>query len=345
MKKFLSTLILFLTINIVFAQSAQIQVLVEEGIVLHDSGDYKGALNKYYEALKLEPLSPLVNYEIAYTQFRLSNYSAVIRHCDVILKSNSKLVKDSYVIKGSAYDNMGQHNEAIKTYKSGLKKFKTSNLLHYNIALTYFKTNKLKDAESHLKEAITYNPFHPSSNLVLGLIQLNNNLRVKYLSSLTYFILLEPNSDRSKKNFKDYYRILKPTNDLSVTDSGKINVNIQLSKESYKDDMLATEIAYSLNRADAAIQARDTLSEFDKFSSLIDAFFNAMIVTKLNSKNWWNIYVNFYTALYNTEHYITAKYLLAANLENEEVDEWLELNKDSIQSYYKWHESYFYSKN
>lgn len=337
---------IFLLTNITFAQSDEIDKLVEAGIALHDSGDYQGALLKYNEALKLDPNSALVNYEIAYTQMSLGNYSETIKHCDLVLKTNSNLNKDAYIIKGSALDNMGNSNEAIKVYKTGLKKFKNSFLLHYNIALTYAKINNLKEAEKHLQIALTNNPFHVSSSLLLSFIQKNNNLRIKYLASYTYFLLLEPKSQRAKNNSKEYYRILKPKNEYSVNEEGKISYNISISKESQNDEFNSTEFIYSINRAylDKNTDENLTKSNFDKFSEQVDVFFLAMTTANLKSKSWWNFYVGFYSALYNSEHYSTAKYLLAMNLFDEEVDEWIELNKDSIQSYYKWHESYFYSK-
>lgn len=337
---------IFLLTNITFAQSDEIDKLVEAGIALHDSGDYQGALLKYNEALKLDPNSALVNYEIAYTQMSLGNYSETIKHCDLVLKTNSNLNKDAYIIKGSSLDNMGNSNEAIKVYKTGLKKFKNSFLLHYNIALTYAKINNLKEAEKHLQIALTNNPFHVSSSLLLTVIQKNKNLRIKYLSTCTYFLLLEPKSQRARNNFRDYHRILKPKNEYSENEEGNKTYNIYINKESQKDEFSSTEIIYSIKRSylDKNIEGNSTKSNFDKFSEQVDAFFLSITTAKLNANSWWNFYVGFYTALYNSEHYITAKYLLAVNLFDEEVDEWIELNKDTIQSYYKWHESYFYSK-
>lgn len=338
--------ILFLFTNISFSQTEEIKQLVEAGVALHDSGDYQGALLKYNEALKLDPKSALVNYEIAYSQMSLGNYSETIKHSDQVIKSNSSLQNDAYVLKGSALDNMGNANEAIKVYKTGLKKFKNSYLLHYNIALTYAKIEKFNEAEVHLYKALTLNPFHATSSLIMAFIQQKRELRIKYLASYTYFLLLEPKSERSRKNSANYYRILKSENLQIKDNSGLISYKLNISKVGSKDEFFSTEMIYSLNLIDVdKNNLKDsTKSQFDKFSEEIDAFFLSMAVAKLNSKSWWNIYVGFYTALYNSEHYSTAKYLLAANMQDEEVDEWLELNKESIQSYFKWHESYFYSK-
>ena len=54
-----------------YGQNAGIERLVQEGIELHDAGEYEHALEKYKNALEIDPNSSLVNYEISYTYFFL----------------------------------------------------------------------------------------------------------------------------------------------------------------------------------------------------------------------------------------------------------------------------------
>lgn len=57
-----------------FAQNSEIEKLIQEGITFHDNGEYDKAIGKYKEALKIDPNSSLVNYEISYSYLSAKDY-------------------------------------------------------------------------------------------------------------------------------------------------------------------------------------------------------------------------------------------------------------------------------
>ena len=61
-------LLLLLSFNS-FAQS-EIENFIKEGIQFHDNREYDKAIETYKKALKLDPNSTLVNYEIALSYFQ-----------------------------------------------------------------------------------------------------------------------------------------------------------------------------------------------------------------------------------------------------------------------------------
>src|SRR5690242_298171 len=85
MKKFALLAACLFTAAITFAQS-NIQQLVDEGIALNDKGDYEGALKKYEEALTIDKLNYLANYEKSYTYFAMQKYAESIELCKFLLK-------------------------------------------------------------------------------------------------------------------------------------------------------------------------------------------------------------------------------------------------------------------
>jgi len=62
-KRFLFGICLFLTITC-FGQY-KLESLVEVGIKYHDNGEFEKAIVTYKQALKIDPKSTLVNYEIS----------------------------------------------------------------------------------------------------------------------------------------------------------------------------------------------------------------------------------------------------------------------------------------
>ena len=124
---FLFALIAFRT----YAQNPSIQKYIEQGIALHDKGDFDGALDQYKKAVKIEKDDPLLNYEMASTYFAMKNYEKAIEHCDIVILTKSPNSEHAYVIKGSAYDMMGKPKDAIATYKKGVRDYPKNYLLYF----------------------------------------------------------------------------------------------------------------------------------------------------------------------------------------------------------------------
>src|SRR5688572_30561290 len=118
-----------------FAQNAETETFIRKGISLHDKGDFKGALAQYEKALEIDKKSPLAHYEMASTYFAMKSYDNAIEHADKVLDLKSGNEEEAYVLKGTALDVMGKPEEAIKTYRKGIKQFPQSYLMQYNIAL------------------------------------------------------------------------------------------------------------------------------------------------------------------------------------------------------------------
>ena len=137
---FLIAVVLFSTK--IFAQS-EIEAFVQEGIQYHDSGDYEKAIETYQKALKLDPKSTLINYEIALSYFTKGDHKEAIKYSDVVLKQNEDYLIPAYITKGSSLDMLGKTKESIKLFKKAIKKTDGHYLLHYNLGLNYFKTNDL----------------------------------------------------------------------------------------------------------------------------------------------------------------------------------------------------------
>jgi tetratricopeptide (TPR) repeat protein len=68
MKKICAALIAMLFAVTVFSQrNEEVKKIVNEGIELHDKGDYEGAIKKYDEAIQIDPNDFDANYEKSYS--------------------------------------------------------------------------------------------------------------------------------------------------------------------------------------------------------------------------------------------------------------------------------------
>lgn len=318
------------------AQS-QIELLVNEGTKLHDEKKYTQAIEKYKEALKLDPQSWLAHYEMAFTYYESKSYENTITHAEESIKNDKNNAYYSYVILGSAYDLVGKPKKAIKVYEKGIKKFPEKYLLYYNLALTKYNINDLKGAEPHAIKAIKLNPNHASSHLLLAHLNKNKGLRSKAVLSLYYFLLLEADSPRSK----DALTLLKSLLEKGVTRRDEKNIDVTLNMNDDKE-FGASDLMMSLLEASKSLEENKDKSTGVLFYENTESFFK--ILGELNEKNkkqdfHKSFYVPYFKKMVVDDHVETLSYYIQMSSKDREVLLWLETNGGKISKFGEWFEN------
>ena len=130
MKKIIILLtILFSVTALTYAQDNGTSSLIEEGIKLHDNGDYNGAIEKYKEALKIAPNSSRVNYEISFSYLVSKDYKKAVKFSKKVIALQSGNELAAYIVYGSALDMQGKTKKSIKLYETAMKDYD-----HYLVA-------------------------------------------------------------------------------------------------------------------------------------------------------------------------------------------------------------------
>src|SRR5215831_1029453 len=147
MKRIVLLAVCLLTTNLIFAQG-NVQQIIDEGVALHDKGDYEGAIKKYDEALAIDKNNYLASYEKSFTYLVMKKYAECIELSKFLLKLDpaNPNTKSVYINYGSAMDNNGDPDEAIRIFDEGIKGFSDSYLLYYNKGLTLSKLKKNDEA-------------------------------------------------------------------------------------------------------------------------------------------------------------------------------------------------------
>ncbi len=127
-----------------FSQDINIQQLIKEGVALNDKGDYEGAVKKYDEVLAIDKNNYIANYEKSFTFFYMKKYDECIEISKTLLKLEpaNPQNKSVYINYGSAEDNNGNAEVAIRIYDEGLKAYPGFYLLYFNKDLTLVKMGK-----------------------------------------------------------------------------------------------------------------------------------------------------------------------------------------------------------
>ncbi|WP_299227619.1 tetratricopeptide repeat protein [uncultured Psychroserpens sp.] len=328
-------LLFLLCFNFTHAQEDTINSYVEEGISHHEDGNYDKAIETYKKALKIEPKSSLVNYEISLTYFYMRDYENAIKHSDIVIKNNDKHLKEAYLTKGSSLDNLGKTQESIKLLKKGIKKFKNEGLMYYNLALNYYRLQDFKNAEDIIAQGIEVKKDHPSSHLVLGYINYNNKKRAQALMNLHYFLFLEPNTARAKEAANLVQTIMK--SNVSRDNNKPNTINISLSFPDEDDDFGPAELMISMLEASKSLEENEGKTEDELFIENTDSFFTVLgeLKKKKHASIYWDFYVPFFYALAKSEHMAAYCYYVMQSV-NPNSETWLDTNSDKLSNFDEW---------
>ncbi|HXK74318.1 MAG TPA: tetratricopeptide repeat protein [Bacteroidales bacterium] len=309
--------------------------LVEVGIQYHDNGEFVQAIETYKTALEIEPNSPLVNYEIALTYMYSGDYQNAIKHSDKVIKRNDKYLLQAYLVKGSCLDYLGKTKESIKLFKKGIKKFGDDHLLYYNLGYNYYNIKEFDKAEKAFIKAINTKANHASSHLFLGYLMYEKKQRVQSLLSLHFFLLLEPNSERSQNAYNLLQSQLSGGVERNQEEPGKID--IFLSPDQLKSEFGTIDVMITILEASKSLEENEGKSDDQMFIENTTSFFKILgeHKTKENAGFWWDFYVPFFYLIAESEHIDTYCYYISQSTKETATD-WLKENEKRVTDFAKW---------
>lgn len=330
--------VILISFGLIFAASilngqAEMEELLRRGTHLHDEGDFSGAIHFYEKALKIDPNSALVNYEMSLSYFADGKYKEAIKYADVVLKENTEFLIQAYVAKGSALDMLGKTKESIKLFKKAIKSTEDHYLLNYNLALNHFKLSDFGNAEDRAISAIELNPNHSSSHLLLAKLHDEESNRIQSLLSNFYFLFLEPNSSRAKDALQMLHFNMEKGVSKNDNDDNNIIINLE---ENASDRFSAAQLMLSMMQASNLSEENDQ-SEYDAFQDNTKSFFG--VLGSLNEdehKDIWGLfYIPFFYELSESPHFETfCRYITQA--ENKASFQWLKDNEEKLDDFDIW---------
>ncbi|MDV7140415.1 tetratricopeptide repeat protein [Maribacter sp. TH_r10] len=328
--KFLIVISLMFISNFTFGQHQEIEDLVSKGIELHDKGEYKKAIETYQKALRIDPDSGLINYEIAFSYLSDKDYkNAEIYSKKVIDLQNDHLLL-GYITYGNALDMQGKTEEAIKSYEKAMKDF-DHYLLYYNHAITCLNSGDTDKAYDSALKAIINNSAHASSHLILSKIMEKKGSRIKAMLPLYFFLLIEPNSNRSGIEYESLRKYID--HGVSQTLENNINIVVPMNNDA---DFGAAEMMISLSKASNSLEDNKGKSDLELFSENNERLFKILgELKKDNSGFWWDLYVPFFYDMTNENLTKPFSYYISLS-KGEEVTKWIDENNIEFEKFSNW---------
>jgi tetratricopeptide (TPR) repeat protein len=219
-KFFLTLSFLFVWANAFSQNNEEARTLVKQGVVLNDSGKYAEAIDKYNQALKIDPYYENAYYEMGYTLFTSGKEQDAIGYLVKLIALNPQSA-GAFDMLGSIYDDLKQSDKAIEYYKQGIKANASYQRLHFNLAIAYYRQGKYPESEASAIEAIKLDPKHASSQRIYAMATYQQSKRGCSLLAWCSFLTIEPQSKRSSeamayvKDIQNYG--IKRTGEKSVT--------------------------------------------------------------------------------------------------------------------------------
>ncbi len=371
MKKYILTLILIIiAFSHISAQESSehedIKKLIEEGIAHHDNREYKEAIEIYKEALKIDSKSMIANYEMALTYLALRDYkNASVFSTKVINSKDKDLLVGAYGVKSESLAEMGKEDEAIKLLEDALKTSGDDYYLHFNLALNYFKKGDLDKTIFHVDNALALNKSQSGAYLLSAYALKDKDIWVQSILSFHVFLLMEPDSHRSKNAFEEMLQLMQvkeTTKEPVVRSFIQQQMQRQISKDTTETDIPPLTTRHGINREliyNAILETKDSLKTAARESLKADSIptdsietdlyttfkeVTRTLFTVLSNENdgtksdfIWNFHVPIITKILNSDYFDSyCRYISVAYFP--ESLEWWENNQDSAAKFVRWFE-------
>lgn len=333
MKTFYTLLLTALSILFVNGQTP-VEIIVLEGIEHHGAGDYDKAIEIYRTALELEPNSPLVYYEIAYSYFEKKDYNNAIAYTDKVLEQKGAHMQEAYMVKGSAMELIGKFDESNALFEKAIRETGAHHLLYYNLGINYFKAGDMINSEKNVLKALETNFQHTSSHLLLANIHHQLNNPIKSLLAAHFFLFLEPNTFRSE----EAYGILTDamSGNVSRDDDKPNTININFTPK--EDDPFSTaSLMLSLLEASKSTEKNAGKSETQLFTENTGSIFKILGELNRNSYDdiWWSEYIPFFYEIALSEHLEAYCMYIIYNFDDDAFN-WLVENEGKLDALALW---------
>lgn len=355
MKPSIGFIALFLTIFLFpgYGQESDVMNLIQEGVTLHDQGEYKEAIEKYNKALEIQPASVQATYELALSYLAMRDFPNASKYSTIVINMHDEqLSPGAYAVKSEALAEIGKVDEAIELLQDGLQKNGDEYLLHFNMALNYYKKGDMDKTLEHVKKAIDLDKSHSGAFLLYASALNSKGLWVQSILSMQMFLLLEPDSKRSKNAFEELMTVMCIKKNEEPEERSFIQQQIMRNSPGTilpTKEIPPLSIEGGLNRNfvyHAITTSLDSLSatpeeedEFTRFKVVNRAIMKVLQKESMSNHEGilWTFYVPFFSHIEQSNFYDTFCRYISVSYFPESL-EWWQLNLEAAENFVTWFE-------
>ena len=329
-----------------YGQNAGAEELIHEGVELHDEGKFKEAIEIYNEALKLDPNSVQATYELSLSYLALQDYQNASKYSTAVINSNNKqLSSGAYAVKSEALAGMDKVDEAIALLQEGLIKNGDEYLLRFNLALNYYKKGDTDKTLEHIKRAIDLDKLHSGAFLLNAYALNDKELWVQSILSFQMFLLLEPDSKRSKNAFEEMLNTMRIKTAEEPVQRSFIQQQMMRNKPDtlpLRNEIPPLSIEDGLNRnfvyhaitttLDSLKNTPEGEDEFTLFKTVNREIMKVLVRESKGAKEgiFWTFYIPFFSHIAESEYYDTFCRYISVSYFPESLEWWKQNPGDAV---------------
>jgi len=143
--------------------------LLSSGDELIRSGEFNKALEKYKEALEMEPENPECNYKVGVGNYLLGNYSKALNYFQKAVDLDPSHYKALNNL-GYLYEKEDKFKKATRYYERAIKANPDYFKARYNLGRVLYNQGQVDKAEKVVRELVELKPGYDRGFYLLGLI-------------------------------------------------------------------------------------------------------------------------------------------------------------------------------
>jgi tetratricopeptide (TPR) repeat protein len=323
--------------NVAYSQNTDAITLIKQGIQLHDQRKYPEAIDKYQQALKIDPTNMQGEFELSFSLYSSGKGADAIPHLEKVISNPNDvpLAVQACDILGSIYDDTQQADKAIDTYERGIKLDPKYQRLRYNLSLALLRQKKYAGAESSAIEAIKLEPKHASSQQVYAVALQNQGKDAYALMAYCSFLLLEPQTTRSNTDYQQIQNIIQSK--YKVTGDKAVTVYVKENKDS---DAFALESGLALTAVASLENKKKSQTELlqDELTTLF-RIAGELSAKKKGKDFFWLFYADYLSELAKSDNMPAFTRLINLSANMQDNAQWFKDNPDKLKALNEWLQS------
>lgn len=350
---FMNSLLVLVTMS-VFASnlcgqeltSYQKDSIIQEGIKYHDRGEYKEALKMYNAVLEVDSLHCKALYESAFSAFRMADNEQSLVYAQRAMRSCSeRRHHELYQLMGNSYDDLGQREESIKMYRAALASGPDNYLVHYNMAVTFFRMGKEDSSLAHGERGAMLKPKHPGSLFVIASLYSAQDRTVPSILALLRFLTLEPTGNRAEVSRRLLESLVRRDFTRGTSTDGRVKIDVTSKLSSAQDSiyngialLFPAFVASELEsvKTDAPIPFttwQKILPMFTDLLGLITA--DPSLIPPIQAAHR-----EYFLQLGEAGHSDAFVHYIFSGSNNDEISAWMTINAKAVANFKDWNANY-----
>ncbi|MDH5609782.1 MAG: tetratricopeptide repeat protein, partial [Cyclobacteriaceae bacterium] len=215
-----------------------------------------------------------------------------------------------YIELGNSFLAAGEVEKGADIYEQGLRLFPYNPTLIYNRGLAHYRMKEYEEAVTYFQRALSINPYHSNSHLMLGTTMLLSGYRTKAILSYFTYLAINPGNNKVLVTLEN----LVNTADRSEGIITPVGTNQDFS---YYDDLIRSKAALN----DAFVQQVDFRASIIKQGELL---FDKWRYNPDSDDFWMKFYMPMFTGMRKENLQVAFLYFILYSVGNDDVNAWLE---------------------